>query len=38
MKTRLFEEKHIEPMLIKEQQQAFDDPDYIFELKYDGLR
>lgn len=38
MKTRLFEEKHIEPMLIKEQQQAFDDPDYIYELKYDGLR
>lgn len=38
MKENLFEEKNIAPMLIKEQQQAFNDPDFIFELKFDGLR
>lgn len=38
MKTKLFEEKNIAPMLIKEQQAAFNDPDFIFELKFDGLR
>ena len=25
-------------MLIKEQKVAFNDPDFIFELKFDGLR
>lgn len=34
----LFYEKHIDPMLIKEQKEAFNDPDFIFELKLDGLR
>lgn len=38
MKNKLFIEKNIEPMLIKEQHQPFSDPDYIFELKMDGLR
>lgn len=35
MKENLFEEKNIAPMLIKEQRQ---DPDFIFELKFEGLR
>lgn len=34
----LFDEKHIDPMLIKEQKEAFNDPEFIFELKLDGLR
>lgn len=34
----LFQEKHIEPMLIRDQKEAFNDPDFIFELKLDGLR
>lgn len=38
MNKHLFKEKNIAPMLIKEQQPVFNDPDYIFELKFDGLR
>jgi len=34
----LFETKKISPMLIKDEVTAFDDPDYIYELKFDGIR
>jgi len=34
----LFESKVIKPMLIGEMQEAFDSPDYIYELKLDGHR
>ncbi|WP_343216291.1 RNA ligase family protein [Clostridium frigoris] len=34
----LFESRNIKPMLIGENQEAFDDPDYIYELKLDGER
>jgi len=34
----LFEIKEIKPMLIGENQEAFDSPDYIYELKLDGER
>ena len=34
----LFESKNIKPMLIGEMQEAFDSPDYIYELKLDGER
>ena len=34
----LIQEKHIDPMLIRDQKEAFNDPDFIFELKLDGLR
>ena len=34
----LFESKEIKPMLIGENQEAFDSPDYIYELKLDGER
>ncbi len=34
----LFEEKSIAPMLIAEMKDAFDDPDWIYELKLDGCR
>lgn len=34
----LFEKKAIRPMLIGESAEAFDSPDYIFELKLDGER
>jgi len=34
----IFESKNIKPMLIEEMQEAFDSPDYIFELKLDGIR
>lgn len=34
----IFDEKGIKPMLIHEQQEAFDSEDYIFELKLDGIR
>ena len=36
--TDLFTEKTIKPMLIGETSNAFDSPDYIFELKLDGER
>ena len=34
----LFEEKDISPMLLGEEKQPFDDLDYIYELKLDGIR
>lgn len=34
----IFEGKYIKPMLIGEMQEAFDSPDYIYELKLDGER
>ena len=34
----IFDEKGIKPMLIHEQQEAFDSEDYIFELKLYGIR
>lgn len=33
----LFQDKNIDPMLLYETQ-PFDDEDYIFELKLDGVR
>lgn len=34
----LFEEKNIKPMLISEMTEPFNDPDWIYELKWDGIR
>lgn len=34
----LFEEKNISPMLLNEVKEPFDDDDYIYELKLDGIR
>jgi len=34
----IFDEKVIKPMLIGEQAEAFDSPDYIYEIKFDGIR
>lgn len=34
----LFEEKNISPMLLYEVKEPFDDKDYIYELKLDGIR
>lgn len=34
----LFEDRCASPMLIAKQQEAFDDPDWIYELKMDGFR
>ncbi|WP_312644437.1 RNA ligase family protein [Hydrogenoanaerobacterium sp.] len=34
----IFDEKNIKPMLIGVMQDAFDNPDYIYELKLDGER
>ena len=34
----LFDKKGIRPMLISELKEPFDSPDYIFELKLDGIR
>lgn len=34
----LFETKSIKPMLIKDMQEPFNSPDYIYELKLDGIR
>lgn len=34
----IFEQKNIRPMLISEMREAFDDPDFIYELKLDGER
>jgi bifunctional non-homologous end joining protein LigD len=36
--TDIFDAKEIKPMLIGEMIEAFDSPDYIFELKLDGER
>jgi ATP-dependent DNA ligase len=34
----LFDDKNIKPMLIAEQQEPFDSEEYIFEIKFDGIR
>ncbi len=34
----IFETKGIKPMLIKERQEPFNSPDFIYELKLDGIR
>lgn len=34
----LFQDKNISPMLIAQMQAPFDDPEWIYELKLDGLR
>ena len=34
----MFDKKLIKPMLIKNQTEAFDSPEYIFEIKLDGIR
>ncbi len=34
----IYEEKGIQPMLISEQQNPFNSPDWIYELKLDGIR
>lgn len=34
----LFQDKNITPMLIAQMQEPFDDPEWIYELKLDGLR
>lgn len=34
----LFQDKNISPMLISQMQEPFDDPEWIYELKLDGLR
>ncbi|HWT27035.1 MAG TPA: DNA ligase [Mobilitalea sp.] len=34
----LFDEKNIKPMLISEMTEPFNDPDWIYELKLDGIR
>ena len=36
--TDLFEEKEISPMLLGEEKEPFDDREYIYELKLDGIR
>lgn len=34
----IFDTRNISPMLISEMQDPFDSPDYIFEIKWDGIR
>ena len=34
----LFDSKNIKPMLIGKEMAPFDDPNYIYELKWDGER
>jgi len=34
----IFESRKISPMLIAEMKDLFDSPDYIFEIKWDGIR
>ena len=34
----LFKEKNISPMLLNEVKEPFDDKDYVYELKLDGIR
>ena len=34
----LFDTKQVKPMLIGEETEPFDDPAYIFEMKFDGER
>ena len=34
----IFDTRNISPMLISEMQDPFDSPDYIYEIKWDGIR
>lgn len=34
----IFESRNISPMLISEMKDPFDSPDYIYEIKWDGIR
>jgi len=34
----LFNDKNISPMLIAEQREPFNSPDYLYEIKFDGIR
>jgi bifunctional non-homologous end joining protein LigD len=34
----VFANKNLEPMLFEEAEDVFDSPDYIYELKFDGIR
>ena len=34
----LFEKREASPMLIAQQMDAFDNPDWLYELKLDGFR
>lgn len=34
----IFDKRNINPMLISEMQDPFDSPDYIYEIKWDGIR
>lgn len=36
--TDIFDEKNIKPMLISEMTEPFNDPEWIYELKLDGIR
>ena len=38
MKRDMFDEKTISPMLIADNHEPFDSPDYFYELKLDGIR
>ncbi len=38
MKDNLFKNRHFKPMLLSEVHKPFDDPKYLFEIKYDGIR
>lgn len=38
MMMDIWDAKNVTPMLIADSQEAFDSPDYIFELKLDGVR
>jgi len=38
MMNDVFNLKKLEPMLISEQQTPFNDPNYFYELKFDGIR
>ncbi|WMC94533.1 DNA ligase [Kineothrix sp. MB12-C1] len=34
----IFDEKNVKPMLISEMKDAFNSPEYIYEIKWDGIR
>ena len=34
----VFKDKNIKPMLLHEENKPFDDEDYLFEMKFDGIR
>jgi len=34
----VFDARSVRPMLIEIQRDPFDDPDYLYEMKFDGIR